>query len=125
MPGYEAITESVVSVSVTLTSSSNGEVKGAVKRLKKNAAIRNVSISSEEHNPERLITVKAGKHTLVEQLEDLQAYSTSEQTDIDKANKIGQNDEIYISVYVPSGAAPATNKKYVAAIAYWEIEKVA
>lgn len=119
------VSASVKSVAVTIGSSSSGTVKSDPVKLGKFAAIRSVEISSEEHNPDRLITVRAGTHKLLDAIEDLQAYSTPTIDDPEKAPRIDQDGEIVLEVYVPSGAAPATNKKYVAAIAFWEVLEVA
>lgn len=119
------VSASVKSVAVTIGSSSSGTVKSDPLKLSKFAAIRSVEFSSEEHNPSRLVTVRAGTHKLLDAIEDLQAYSTPVIDDPEKAPRIDQDSEIVLEVYVPSGAAPATNKKYVAAIAYWEVLEVA
>lgn len=113
------ISASVKTVTLTVKSTSSGVVKSDALQLKRFAAIRSVELSSEEHNPLRLITVRAGRHTLVDALEDLQAYSTPVIDDPNKAPLVGQSDDFFLEVYVPSGAAPATDKKYVAAINYW------
>lgn len=117
----KVVSESVVTLSVTVGAASSGVVRATPVKLRKDIAIRNIAISSEEHNPDRTVTVQGGKHTLVDAMEDLQAYSSSPHTNPDNAPIVNQGQELNASVYVPSGSAPATNKKYVIAIAYWEV----
>ncbi len=115
------ITESVVTLKITVTTSSTGKVTPTNPiRLKKRAAIRNIAINATAHDVDNEITVRAGEHTIVDGLPDLQSFSTAPHSDPDQAPQIDQDDEITAFVQVPT--APASTVTYLISITYWEIE---
>lgn len=116
----KVVTSTVKMLKVTVTAGQNGKFKPSTKlKPREFGALRQISITGDNHNANREISVLINGHGIVDHLADAQAYETAAFQNPETAPGFTQNDEIDAEVYVPVGAEPAANTTYYIAIDYW------
>lgn len=115
--------ESAKTLKITVTAGSTGRKSPtAPLRLRVEGAIRQVDVNANNHNKDNSITVRAGQHTILDQLPDLQSYSTSAHERPESAPTIRQSDEVTAEIDVQT--AYATDTTFAITVTYWIIRVV-